>query len=42
MTTVVHLLAVIGIVFVINLLPAFGPPTWAVLVFSRFQWRDVP
>lgn len=42
MTTVVHLLAVIGIVFAINLLPAFGPPTWAVLVFSRFQWRDVP
>jgi membrane protein YqaA with SNARE-associated domain len=40
--TVLHLLAVIGIVFVINLLPAFGPPTWALLVFVRFQWPDVP
>lgn len=40
--TVLHLLAVIGIVFVINLLPAFGPPTWALLVFARFQWPDVP
>ena len=28
--------------FVINLLPAFGPPTWALLVFARFQWPDVP
>jgi hypothetical protein len=41
-TTVLHLMAVIGIVFAINLLPAFGPPTWAVLVFARFQWHDVP
>ncbi|HJS97413.1 MAG TPA: hypothetical protein VJ741_24300 [Solirubrobacteraceae bacterium] len=41
-TTVLHLLAVIGIVFAINLLPAFGPPTWALLVFARFQWPDVP
>ncbi len=32
----------IGIVFAINLLPAFGPPTWAVLVFARFQWHDIP
>lgn len=42
MTTVLHLLAVIGIVFAINLLPAFGPPTWAVLVFLHFQWQDIP
>lgn len=42
MTTVLHLLAVIGVVFAINLLPAFGPPTWAVLVFVRLQWPDVP
>lgn len=42
MTTVLELLAVTGIVFGINLLPAFGPPTWAVLVFARFQWRDIP
>lgn len=42
MTTVLQLLAVIGMVFAINLLPAFGPPTWAVLVFARFQWPDIP
>lgn len=28
---------VIGVVFAINLLPAFGPPTWAVLVFFSFH-----
>ena len=27
----------LGCVFAVNLLPAFGPPTWAVLVF----WRAV-
>ncbi|NNN09784.1 MAG: hypothetical protein HKL85_11420 [Acidimicrobiaceae bacterium] len=27
------------IVFAINLLPAFGPPTWAVLVFVRLNWH---
>src|SRR5690348_2056922 len=42
MTTVLHLLAAMGLVFVINLLPAFGPPTWAVLVFAHFHWRDIP
>jgi uncharacterized membrane protein YdjX (TVP38/TMEM64 family) len=42
MTTLIHLLAVIGIVFAINLLPAFGPPTWALLVFARIQWPDIP
>ena len=26
-----------GVVFGVNLLPAFGPPTWAVLVFFRLQ-----
>ncbi len=26
-----------GVVFAINLLPAFGPPTWAVLVFLSFH-----
>ena len=26
-----------GLVFGVNLLPAFGPPTWAVLVFFRLQ-----
>lgn len=42
MTIVLHLLAVIGVVFAINLLPVFGPPTWAVLVFVRFRWPDIP
>jgi hypothetical protein len=28
-------LLVVGSIFGINLLPAFGPPTWAVLVFFR-------
>jgi len=26
-----------GLVFAVNLLPAFGPPTWAVLVFLRLN-----
>ena len=35
-------LAVAAIVFGINLLPAFGPPTWAVLVFTRLHWHLNP
>ena len=30
-------LALAGVVFGVNLLPAFGPPTWAVLVFFRLN-----
>jgi hypothetical protein len=30
-------LVLAGAVFGTNLLPAFGPPTWAVLVFFRLQ-----
>ena len=30
-------LVVAGLVFGVNLLPAFGPPTWAVLVFLRLN-----
>lgn len=30
-------LALAGIVFAVNLLPAFGPPTWSLLVFFRLQ-----
>jgi membrane protein YqaA with SNARE-associated domain len=30
-------LALAGLVFGVNLLPAFGPPTWAVLVFFRLN-----
>ena len=36
-----ELAAAIAVVFAINLLPAFGPPTWAVLVFFRLTY-DVP
>jgi hypothetical protein len=32
-------LAVAAIVFGVNLLPAFGPPTWAVLVLLKLQWH---
>lgn len=37
-----HLLLIAGVVFGINLLPALGPPTWAVLVFFRFRYPEVP
>ena len=30
-------LILVGVVFGVNLLPAFGPPTWAVLVYFRLQ-----
>lgn len=30
-------LALVGVVFGVNILPAFGPPTWSVLVFFRLQ-----
>jgi hypothetical protein len=39
---VAHLLVAIAVVFGINLLPAFGPPTWAVLVFFRFRYGEIP
>jgi membrane protein YqaA with SNARE-associated domain len=38
----VQYLALFAIVFGINLLPAFGPPTWAVLVFTRLHWHLNP
>jgi hypothetical protein len=34
---VLPLLVVAGVVFAVNLLPAFGPPTWATLLFLRFN-----
>jgi len=37
-----HLLLVVAVVFGINLLPALGPPTWAVLVFFRFRYPEIP
>jgi uncharacterized membrane protein YdjX (TVP38/TMEM64 family) len=39
---VLHLLLAVAVVFGINLLPALGPPTWAVLVFFRFRYPEVP
>jgi hypothetical protein len=39
---VLQLLLVVAVVFGINLLPALGPPTWAVLVFFRFRYPEVP
>lgn len=34
-------LLVVATIFGVNLLPAFGPPTWAVLVFFRLN-SDLP
>lgn len=36
-----HFFLAVGVVFGINLLPAFGPPTWAVLVYFRYRY-DIP
>jgi membrane protein YqaA with SNARE-associated domain len=41
MPTVSDWLLVLATIFGINLLPAFGPPTWAVLVFFRLN-SDLP
>jgi membrane protein YqaA with SNARE-associated domain len=38
----VQYLALFAVVFGINLLPAFGPPTWTVLVFTRLHWHLNP
>jgi hypothetical protein len=38
MTTPEELAIVLGVIFAVNLLPAFGPPTWAVLVFFSFKF----
>jgi hypothetical protein len=37
MSLVVQLLLAWGIVFVINLVPAFMPPTWSILAFFLIQ-----
>lgn len=36
-----QLAVAVGVVFLVNLLPAFGPPTWAVLVFFSLDF-DLP
>ena len=41
MSDLAQLAVVLGIVFAINLLPAFGPPTWAILVFFSLDF-DLP
>jgi membrane protein YqaA with SNARE-associated domain len=40
-STVAQLGIAVGVIFAINLLPAFGPPTWAVLVFFSLDF-DLP
>jgi membrane protein YqaA with SNARE-associated domain len=35
-------LALAGVVFGVNLLPAFGPPTWSILVYARLRWHLEP
>jgi membrane protein YqaA with SNARE-associated domain len=41
MSTLAQLAVAVGVIFVVNLLPAFGPPTWAVLVFFSLDF-DLP
>ena len=38
MTVLGQFLVLAAVVFAVNLLPAFGPPTWAVLVLFRLNW----
>lgn len=37
-----HYVVLFAIVFGVNLLPAFGPPTWTLLVFARVTWHLEP
>lgn len=30
------------LIFAVNLLPAFGPPTWSLLVYARIRWHLDP
>ncbi len=36
-----EILVMLGVVFALNVMPAFGPPTWSVLVFFLLRW-DIP
>jgi hypothetical protein len=38
-STIAQLGIAVGVVFAVNLLPAFGPPTWAVLVFFSLDFH---
>ena len=35
-------LALVVLVVVVTMLPAFGPPTWTILVFARLNWHMNP
>lgn len=35
-------LIILLVVFGVNLMPAFGPPTWSLLVVARWQWHLNP
>jgi hypothetical protein len=39
MSTFAQLAVAVGVVFALNLLPAFGPPTWAALVFFSLDFN---
>ncbi|HEX5984556.1 MAG TPA: hypothetical protein VFY69_10150 [Solirubrobacterales bacterium] len=41
MSGLAQLALAVAVIFAINLLPAFGPPTWSVLVFFSFNF-DLP
>ena len=41
MSTLAQLAIAVGVVFAVNLLPTFGPPTWALLVFFSLDF-DLP
>ncbi|WP_459958751.1 hypothetical protein [Nocardia sp. IFM 10818] len=41
-TVLAYYLAVVAVVFLVNLLPAFGPPTALVLVLFRLNWHLEP
>ncbi|WP_330180555.1 hypothetical protein OHB26_29705 [Nocardia sp. NBC_01503] len=42
MNTLLPYLVVIAAVFALNLLPAFGPPTWILLIVFRLNWQLNP
>src|SRR5262245_34871786 len=42
MSSSLALLVAVAVVFAVNLLPAFGPPTWAILVFFSIQFDVAP
>jgi hypothetical protein len=39
MSTIEQIGIVVGVVFAVNLMPIFGPPTWAVLVYFGFRYE---